>query len=95
MCKTDRDKLAEIMLGEAVLRLLSSSKGIGWAQVIESLETLAVSEIDEQRRAASKRAINDVVQAAASGAPDALLKLVEPKFVAHVPEVNADKKDTH
>lgn len=60
MSKSDIDKLVDIIMGEAVLKLLESDAAISYDALIDQLRTSMHSETDPQRRQACARTLSDV-----------------------------------
>ena len=60
MNRSEDEKLADIMVGEAVLALLNNGRRVSASTLLTQLQQIATQESDEERQSACSRAIADV-----------------------------------
>lgn len=62
MYKSNKERLTDILIGEAMLELLQSGKAVSSRALLETLQRMAEQEDDEDRQQGLIRAINEVQQ---------------------------------
>lgn len=84
MLRNKQEKLADILLGEAVLALLRGAAPVSTTALLEQLNAMAASEKDVELKSACKFAISEIRRYLAAGRSQAVLNDSDRDTVIHV-----------